>query len=277
MPQLWHMGPIRQAGTGPHPEAESMRPSGIWGPMDKAALPPAYLAAVAAPRAAMSEEDIADIIAAYGRSAANAVKAGFDGIALHGAHGYLIDSFLWDGTNTRTDGWGGAAERRVRFAVEVVKAVRAAIGAALPIVFRFSQWKLQDYNAAIARTPDELGALLVPLAEAGVDLFDASTRIFSTPAFEGSQMGLAGWARKLTGRPSMAVGGVGLSRDLQSSFSQPTQMVDNIGLVAERFGRGEFDLVAVGRGLIMDPAWVIKARTGAAFAPFRLQAYATLD
>jgi 2,4-dienoyl-CoA reductase-like NADH-dependent reductase (Old Yellow Enzyme family) len=54
-------------------------------------------------------------------------------------------------------------------------------------------------------------------------------------------------------------------------------MVDNIAQAAERFARGEFDLIAVGRGLIMDPSWVIKARTGAPFAPFRLQAYATLE
>jgi 2,4-dienoyl-CoA reductase-like NADH-dependent reductase (Old Yellow Enzyme family) len=277
MPQLWHMGPIRRAGTGPQPKAPSMRPSGIWGPMDQALLPPDYLAAMAAPTAPMTDTDIADIIAAYGRSAANAVRAGFDGIALHGAHGYLIDSFLWPGTNRRTDGWGGPPERRARFAAEVVKSVRAAIGADRPIVFRFSQWKLQDYNAAIAQTPDELAALLTPLADAGVDLFDASTRMFTAPAFPGSDLGLAGWAKKLTGRPTMAVGGIGLSRDLQNSFTQETHMIDNIGQAAERFQRGEFDLIAVGRGLIMDPEWVIKARTGAPFAPFRLQAYASLD
>jgi 2,4-dienoyl-CoA reductase-like NADH-dependent reductase (Old Yellow Enzyme family) len=277
MPQLWHMGPIRRAQTGPHPGAPSMRPSGIWGPLDKAMLPPEYLAAMAAPTAPMTDNAISDIIAAYGRSAANAVRAGFDGIALHGAHGYLIDSFLWRGTNHRSDAWGGPPDRRVRFAAEVVKSVRAAIGADLPIVFRFSQWKLQDYNAAIAQTPDELAALLLPLAEAGVDLFDASTRIFTTPAFPGSDLGLAAWAKKLTGLPTMAVGGIGLSRDLQTSFAQETHMVDNIGQVAERFERGEFDLIAVGRGLIMDPAWVVKARTGEPFAPFRLQAYATLE
>jgi 2,4-dienoyl-CoA reductase-like NADH-dependent reductase (Old Yellow Enzyme family) len=198
MPQLWHMGPIRRANTGPHPDALSMRPSGLWGPTGKAMLPPEYLSAMAEPSAPMTDNDIADIIAAYGRSAANARRAGFDGIALHGAHGYLIDSFLWPGTNHRTDAWGGPPERRARFGAEVVKSVRAAIGPDLPIVFRFSQWKLQDYDAAIAQTPDELAAILTPLGEAGVDLFDASTRIFTKPAFPGSDLGLAGWAKKLT-------------------------------------------------------------------------------
>jgi len=254
-----------------------MRPSGSWGPTGNARLPPAYLAEVASPIAPMTEADIAEVIAAYGRSAANAKAAGFDGVAIHGAHGYLIDNFFWAGTNTRRDAWGGDLARRARFGAAVVAAIRAAIGPELPIVFRFSQWKLQDYEARNAETPDELAALLTPLAEAGVDLFDASTRIFSAPAFPGSDLGLAGCIRKLTGRPTMTVGGVGLSKDLQTSFVEETQMIDNLASVAERFLRGEFDLVGVGRGLLMDPEWVVKACTGAPFRPFRLQAYGTLD
>jgi len=277
VPQLWHMGVVRRPGTGRHPDARPMRPSGIWGPADRAMLPPDYIAEVAAPVAPMSEEDIADVIAGYARSAANAKAAGFDGIAIHGGHGYLIDSFFWDATNLRDDAWGGDLTRRARFGVEVVKAIRAAIGPDMPIIFRFSQWKLQDYDARNAATPDELAALLVPLAEAGVDLFDASTRIFTKPAFEGSDMGLAGWARRLTGRPVMCVGGVGLSKDLQSSFVEETVMIDNLDSVAERFARGEFDLVGVGRALLMDPEWVVKLRDGRALQPFRLQAYASLD
>jgi 2,4-dienoyl-CoA reductase-like NADH-dependent reductase (Old Yellow Enzyme family) len=277
VPQLWHMGVVRRKETGPFPHAPSMRPSGIWGPTDKAMLPPEYLAEMAVPTQPMSESDIADVIAAYGRSAANAKLAGFDGVAIHAAHGYLIDSFFWPGTNLRDDAWGGDPARRVRFGVEVVKAIRAAIGPSLPIILRFSQWKLQDYAARNAETPSELAALLNPLAEAGVDLFDASTRIFSSPAFAGSDMGLAGWTRKLTGKPVMTVGGIGLDRDLQSSFTQETQMVDNLDAVVERFLRDEFDLVAVGRGLLMDPEFVVKLRSREPFQPFRLQAYATLD
>jgi 2,4-dienoyl-CoA reductase-like NADH-dependent reductase (Old Yellow Enzyme family) len=66
MPQLWHMGAIRRAGTGDHPDAASMRPSGIWGPTGSAMLPPAYLAEMAVPTAPMSDRDIADVIAGYG-------------------------------------------------------------------------------------------------------------------------------------------------------------------------------------------------------------------
>ncbi len=159
----------------------------------------------------------------------------------------------------------------------MVKAVRAATGPDFPIIFRFSQWKLQDYAARNAATPEELGALLAPIADAGVDVFDASTRLFNAPAFDGSDLGLAGWAKKLTGKPSMTVGGIGFSKDLQSSFVEDTQAVNNLAAVADRFDKGEFDLVAIGRALLMDPQWVRKARSGEPFRPFSLAAYSTLD
>lgn len=276
-PQLWHMGPIRLDGTGPHPDVPSASPSGHWGPTDRAALPPAYLEQVSRPASPLADEDIADIVAGYARSAANSRAVGFDAVAIHGAHGYLLDSFLWSGTNRRTDRWGGDFARRATLAVNVVRAVRAATGPGCPIIFRFSQWKLQDYGARIAGTPDELAALLGPIADAGVDLFDASTRLFDAPAFPGSDLGLAGWAKKLTGVPAMTVGGVGLSRDLQTSFVEETRAVNNMDAVLRRFERGEFDLVGLGRALIMDPEWVRKVRGGEAVRPFRLEAYATLD
>src|SRR3546814_14574583 len=78
------MGVIRQEGTGPHPDAPSLRPSGSWGPTDKAMMPPEYLERMSMPTTPMTENEIADVIAAYGRSAANAQAAGFDGIAIHG-------------------------------------------------------------------------------------------------------------------------------------------------------------------------------------------------
>ncbi|MBP0651840.1 12-oxophytodienoate reductase, partial [Mycobacterium tuberculosis] len=81
------------------------------------------------------DEAIADTIAAFGRAAADAKRLGFDTFELHGAHGYLIDEFFWPGTNLRTDRWGGATiKARARFAVEVVKAARAAVGPDFPIL-----------------------------------------------------------------------------------------------------------------------------------------------
>ena len=277
VPQLWHQGVIRVPGTGYHPEAPSARPSGIWGPLDRAMVPPDYIEKVRAETAPLSESEIGDIIAAFARSAANARAVGFDGVAVHGAHGYLIDSFLWHQTNLREDRWGGDIAMRARFAAEVVRAIRAATAPDFPIVFRFSQWKLQDYDARNAESPDALEAMLAPIVDAGVDILDASTRIFSTPAFAGSDRTLAGWTRKLMGKPTIAVGGVGLTRDLQSSFAQPTVMTDNLGDVAERMAQGEFDLIGVGRAILMDPQWVRKMRAGEPVNPFRLEAYAALE
>jgi 2,4-dienoyl-CoA reductase-like NADH-dependent reductase (Old Yellow Enzyme family) len=253
IPQLWHMGGLRKEGTPPHPDVPSMDP------------------------ATMTEADIADIIAAFVRSAANAKVAGFDGVALHGGHGYLIDAFLWGETNRRDDDWGGDPLRRTRFASELVRAVRAEVGPGFPIIQRFSQWKLQDYDARLADTPDDLAAILTPLSEAGVDIFDVSTRLFSTPAFAGSDMGLAGWVRKLTGKPTMTVGGIGFTKELAASFTEPTEAINNLDEVMRRYERDEFDLVTLGRALLMDPAWVLKAATGAPFEPFDMSAYARLD
>jgi len=276
-PQLWHMGPIRLAGTGPHPEAPSVSPSGLWGPFDKTIVPPDYLDAVKAPGTAASESDIADIIAGFARSSVHAHELGFDAIALHGGHGYLLDSFLWEGTNQRTDQWGGDRLRRTRLVREVVRAIRQVIPADKPVIYRFSQWKLQDYGARLAETPQELAIVTGALADAGIDIFDVSTRHFDAPAFAGSDMGLAGWVRKLTGKPVMTVGGIGFDKDLQSSFTEATAPIDNLGVVARRFDAGEFDLVAIGRAALMDADWIGKARRGEPFSPFDMSAYGRLD
>lgn len=249
----------------------ALRPSGIWGPDDGViSLRPDARAAALRPSGAMSEEDIADAISGYAVSARNAVDAGFDGIAIHGAHGYLIDSFLWAFTNRRTDRWGGGHRERAEFGAAVVKAVRSAIGESRPIALRLSQFKMQDYRARLAETPDELAELLEPLAAAGVDLFDCSQRYFDTPLFEGSELNLAGWAKKLTGKAAMTVGGVGLGKGTGSAshIDGSQAAVDNLTRLAERMDRGEFDLVAVGRAVLNDPQWFARAYNGEDFLPF---------
>lgn len=277
VPQLWHMGAIRRPNSGPVPDAPSLRPSGIWGPSDRAMLPPDYLETMLPPTAPMTDSDIADVIAGFARSAANAKALGFDGIAIHGAHGYLLDSFMWHETNRRDDKWGRDETGRSRFAAEVVRAIRSEVGPDLPIIYRFSQWKLQDYDARLADTPEALERTLAPLVDAGVDLLEASTRVYDQPAFDDSDLTLAGWVKKLTGLPTMAVGGVGLTKDLQASFIGGADAIDNLRGVADRIDQEEFDLIAVGRSLLVDPQWAIKAREGAPFEPFGPEALATLS
>jgi 2,4-dienoyl-CoA reductase-like NADH-dependent reductase (Old Yellow Enzyme family) len=209
----------------------------------------------------MTEADIEEAIEAFVRCARNAMTAGFDGVALHGAHGYLIDNFLWEGTNQRDDRWGGDRARRGAFAVEIVRRIRAAIGEGVPIFFRFSQWKQQDFRATLADTPEELAEVLCPLADAGVDVFDASVRYFNRAAFEGSDLSLAGWAKRVTGKASMAVGGVGINQGVYDT-AKKAAVVDNVELLLNRFNAGEFDLVAVGRAMLGDPHWARKSRNG---------------
>ena len=107
------------------------------------------------------------------------------------------------------------------------------------------------------------------MADAGVDLFDASVRYFNTPAFKGSDLTLAGWAKKLTGKLSGAVGGIGFNKGMYDTLSHAeTQGSNNLDLVLARFNAGEFDLASVGRALLHDPHWVRKARRGEALPPF---------
>lgn len=252
-PQLWHVGAIRRPGINPGGDTPGHSPSGIVAPGKKAR------------GHAMTQQDIDDVVSAFARAAADAKKVGFDAIELHGAHGYLIDQFFWDGTNQRDDAYGGDLAERSRFALEIVRAVRAAVGEDFPIIFRFSQWKQQDYSVRMCETPEALGEFLAPLSEAGVDIFHCSTRRFWEPEFEGSDLNLAGWARKLTGKASITVGSVGLNDDFlpddgtaDFKAAEPAS-IDNL---LERAERDEFDLVAVGRALIANPDWANQIAAG---------------
>ncbi|EEF26295.1 conserved hypothetical protein [Ricinus communis] len=129
---------------------------------------------------------------------------------------------------------------------------------------------MQDYRAQLATNPQELEEILGPISDAGVDIFDASTRYFDIPAFEGSTLNLAGWAKKVTGKPTMTVGGIGLNKGFGGSMDKRTDSdsVNNLDLLLSRFEAGEFDLIGVGRSLLNDPAWIRKARAGEPFDVF---------
>src|SRR5690606_20513818 len=212
---------------------------------------------------AMTKDDINEVIAAFAESAKQSKEAGFDGVEIHGAHGYLIDQFLWEGTNVRDDEYGGSLENRARFACEIVKAVREAVGEDFAIVFRFSQWKQQEYEAKLANTPEQLKQLLDLWVDAGVDIFHASTRRFWEPEFEGSDLNLAGWTQKLTGKPAISVGSVGLTEDfISGTFASDKPAVEKSGIdeLVKRMANHEFELIAVGRALLQDPQWLQKMR-----------------
>jgi len=248
-PQLWHVGAIPNRRIEWKPPMPWDSPSGFSSPNKQFCDP-------------MPDSAIADTIAAFAKAAGAAKRLGFNAIELHGAHGYLIDQFFWSGTNKRTDGWGGDLTARGRFAAEILKAVRAEVGPDYPVIIRLSQWKQQDYTAKIAQNPDEMTAWLQPLADAGADIFHCSQRRFWEPEFEGSDLNFAGWAKKLTGVPTITVGSVGLSGEFIAAFGGESSQPASLDELLRRFDRGDFDLVAVGRALISDPDWAAKVRDG---------------
>lgn len=249
-PQIWHMGIMANHHSGWTPPSPFEGPSNFNSPGVSNGQ-------------AMTEADIHETIKAYGQAAADAKRLGFDCVELHGAHGYLIDQFFWEGTNNRTDHYGGdTLPKRSRFAIEVIKEVRKRVGEDFTIIIRLSQWKPADYTFKMAKTPAEMEAWLQPLADAGVDIFHCSQRRFWEPEFEGSDLNFAGWAKKLTGRATITVGSVGLSGDFISAFKGESSNVASLDELLRRHANHEFDLVAVGRPLLADPHWVEKIKHG---------------
>lgn len=249
MPQLWHVGALRPPTGAPNPEVAAVGPSGLVRRNE-------------ARGDTLSDSAIAAIIDAFAAAAADAKTLGFDGVELHGAHGYLIDQFFWSATNQRTDRYGGDIRQRTRFAAEIVSACRRRVGGAFPILFRFSQWKLQDYGAKLATSPGELEQLLRPLVDAGVDVFDCSARQFWQPEFGGVNANLATWTRQITGRPVITVGSVWQRTDIapSNSPSNDQRLLRAAAMIAD----GDADLVGVGRALLADPEWVLKIKDGRA-------------
>lgn len=250
IPQLWHVGLQRDPAFSPNPELPGLGPSGYNRKLERVTGP-------------MSRDDIAATIDQFARAAADAKALGFDGVEIHGAHGYLVDQFFWHRTNERDDDYGGSLENRTRFGAELVAAIRAAVGPDFPLLLRISQWKGHDYGARLAETPEELRRFLAPLAAAGVDIFDCSQRRFWEAEFEGSSLNLAGWVRKLTGIPTITVGSVSLNGDfIGSMMRDESAAATGIDDLLDRVEAGEFDLVALGRALIADAEWPVKIREG---------------
>lgn len=252
-PQIWHMGIMDNHHSGWLPATPFEGPSGLNRPGFNNGK-------------TMTEADIADTIAAFGTAAADAKRLGFDCVEIHGAHGYLIDQFFWDATNLRNDIYGGKTiGERNRFAIEVIKEVRRQVGEDFAVIIRLSQFKPAAYNNKLAKTAEEMEAWLNPLSEAGVDIFHCSQRRFWEPELEGSDLNFAGWAKKITGKPTITVGSVGLTGEFLAAFAGESSQPSSLEELMRRMDRGDFDLVAVGRPLLSDPNWANKIhenRTG---------------
>ena len=241
-PQLYHAGLARNAESFNAPDAISpVGPSGIH---------PVSLQQITEP---ISRRRMEEIKASFGRAAANAKLLGFDAVEIQGSGGFLIDQFLWKETNQRSDEYGGSIGGRVRFACEVVHAVRKSVGRNFPIIFRIAQWKPGHQDARLVNTAHELGELLHPLSEAGVDIFHCSATHFARPALEGNPLTLAAWVRLLTGKPTISAGGI--------EHPSPPH-VRTLDSLIRLLHANAFDLIAIENALHHDPAWASKLRSG---------------
>ena len=161
--QLWHCGGFRKLGMGPDPKVPGHTASGLVKPGKKVAHE-------------MTLNDIEETIEAYASDAEFCQKIGFDGVEVHGAHGYLIDNFFWQGTNIREDRYGGTTNKRSKFVTDIVKAIRSRVSDDFIVGLRFSQWKQHDFNAKLADTVEELEKVIMPPVNAGLDYLHSSMR-----------------------------------------------------------------------------------------------------
>lgn len=189
---------------------------------------------------ALTEEMIADIVSAYGKSAALAKRAGFEMVMVHGGHGWLINQFLSPYFNKRTDRYGGSLENRVRFAIEVLDSVRNAVGAGFPIEFRFSGSELFEGGYDL-----EEGVEIAKLLESKIDLLHVSAGTYQRgfgvthPSMflpHGSNVYLAAEIKKHVSVPVATIGGL----------NSPEQMEEIIA-------SGKADIVEMARALLADP------------------------
>ncbi|WP_456280369.1 NADH:flavin oxidoreductase [Cupriavidus sp. JZ107] len=173
--------------------------------------------------------------------------AGFDGIEIHGANGYLLDQFLTDYTNRRNDAWGGAIGQRIRLAEQTARAVRAAVGDAFPVGVRISQGKVNDFTHKWAEGAEGAAIVFGTLAATGIDFLHVTEFEAWQPAFPGDTRTLVQHARLAAPHLTVIANG---------SLHDPARAQDALADGA--------DLVALGRGALANPDWPMRVAKGVA-------------
>ncbi len=198
----------------------------------------------------LASDEVTRMVASFGNTAALAVEAGYDGVELHGAHGYLLTQFISPLGNRRDDEWGGDFERRLAFPLAVIGAVREKLGDR-PLVYRLSADEFRPGGLGI----DDMEVIAPRLAEAGADVLHVSMGWGVGPAFEkvvepmstaeGWRIPYAARLRKAAGIPVIAVGQIRWPETGEKAVAD-----------------GDADLIALGRPMLADPEWANKARVG---------------
>ena len=198
---------------------------------------------------AMTRDDMDRVCRDFARAASRARAAGFDMLEIQAAQGFLLSSFITPLMNHREDEYGGSLEKRLRFPLEVVRAVRTAWGDSAPIAVRISA---QDWAGEAGVTPEEAVRIAAALRDAGADVVDVSAgetspgakpvygRMFQTP-----------FADRIRGEancPTIAVGNI----------FEP----DHVNSI---LAAGRADLVAIGRPHLADPAWTMRAAAASGY------------
>ncbi|ALU73430.1 NADH:flavin oxidoreductase (plasmid) [Rhodococcus erythropolis R138] len=192
---------------------------------------------------ALTGSDIVEVRAGFARAARNAVRAGFDGVEIHGANGYLLDQFLTDYMNQRNDEYGGSVENRIRFFCEVIAETREAVGTELTIGVRISQSKVSDYAHRWSGGESDAAVIFTALAEAGVDYVHTTEYDATAPAFPDSDRTLASFAAEHSKLPVIANGQLG---DPAAAASMVEQ--------------GSAEVVALGKAALANRDWVRRAQ-----------------
>jgi len=242
--QLWHSG-VR-GGIG-YKQAVGYDPDAAWYSLSPSQVPLGEFPGASTPKV-MSEEEIEEILAAYGSAAARAIAAGLDGVELHLGHGYLPWQFLSPLYNKRTDGWGGSYEKRLRFPLEAMRRIRGAIGNERFLGYRINSTSFWPGDLEL----DEVTRIVGDIeAQADIDYVNVTAGVHH--AFIHTPMEFeAGWER-------------GYARAIREVSSKPVLLVGRITTpeVAEMLlEAGDGDAICLARQLFTDPDWGVKAAEG---------------
>lgn len=201
----------------------------------------------------MSEDDIREAVSGFADAARNAQVAGFDGVEIHGANGYLVDQFITDYTNGRGDRYGGSAAERARFACEVIEAVRGAVGDGFPVGIRLSQGKVNDHGYRWPGGRADAEAIFAAVAGAGTDYLHVASegRDWRETARIDEGITLTQLAKRVTGLPVVTNGGM-----------HDPELAEFV------LREGHGDLVALGRGALANPDYPNRLRDGRPFDDF---------
>lgn len=191
---------------------------------------------------AMTIEEIEELVVAFGQAARRVKEAGFDAVEVHGAHGYVNNQFMSPYTNLRTDRWGGSLENRMRLPLATTTAARQAVGPDFPLMYRIAGGDLIEGGQSI----EDGQALAMALEKVGVDLMDVSAGLVGAYPAQFTEPGffvpLAESIRKVVSIPVIGVGGI-----------KTPEFADEV------IRKNRVDLAAIGRGMLADPEWALKA------------------